>query len=255
MVQIDREKLERQVKEVYKEVAERPDGEFHFKMGRELADELGYDPAHLDAVPEQALDSFAGVGYHLGLAQPKPGERVLDLGCGSGMCVFYIASLVTEEGHVTGIDMTTAQLKKARQQADDAGITNVTFRDGYIEDIPFKDNSFDLVVSNGVINLSADKQRVFEEAHRVLSSDGRLAVSDIISEQAMPESITSDADLWAACIGGAMQVDKYLGLIESTGFAVEEWQENTQYQFTSSQAKNACEKYGIKSISLLATKR
>ncbi len=254
MVEVDRDKLERQVKEVYKDVAEQPDEEFHFEMGRDLAIRLGYDAAHLDQVPEQALESFAGVGYHLGFADPQSGESVLDLGCGSGMCVFYISSLVSEAGHVTGLDMTPEQLAKASRLAVDADILNVSFEDGYIESLPFDDASFDLVVSNGVINLSAKKSAVFAEAHRVLKSSGRLAISDIISEQHMPESITTDEDLWAACIGGAMQIDDYLALIESMGFNIESVKENVEYQFTSDQARSACEKYGVKSISLLASK-
>jgi SAM-dependent methyltransferase len=123
-----------------------------------------------------------------------------------------------------------------------------------MSDLPFEDASFDAVISNGVINLSAEKSQVFEEASRVLKPGGRLALSDIIIEQQMPESIKTDADLWAACIGGAEQINAYTTMIESAGFDVVEIRENPQYEFTSDQAVNACQKYGVKSISLVAHK-
>jgi ubiquinone/menaquinone biosynthesis C-methylase UbiE len=150
--------------------------------------------------------------------------------------------------------MTDAQVEKARELAADNGFHNVHVRHGYIENLPFEDASFDAVVSNGVINLSAEKQQVFDEAHRVLKPGGRLAVSDIISEEKMPESIKSDADLWAACIGGAAQVDNYTDLVETAGFSVTDVRENPEYEFISERAANACEKYGVKSVTVGATK-
>jgi ubiquinone/menaquinone biosynthesis C-methylase UbiE len=251
---LDTEKLEREVKEMYDEVAESADGEFHFEMGRDLAERLGYDPRDLEYVPDAAIESFAGVGYHFDLARLEAGETVLDLGSGSGMDLFVAGLHVTETGAVTGVDMTDAQVEKARKLAADNGFHNVRVRHGYIEDLPFEDASFDAVVSNGVINLSAEKGQVFEEAHRVLTPGGRLAISDIISEEVMPESIKNDEDLWAACIGGAEQVDSYTDLIETAGFSVTDVRENPEYEFISERAANACEKYGVKSVSLGATR-
>ena len=251
---LDTEKLEREVKEMYDEVAESADGEFHFEMGRDLAERLGYDPRDLEYVPDAAIESFAGVGHHFDLARLEAGEAVLDLGSGSGMDLFVAGLHVTETGTVTGVDMTDAQIEKARELATDNGFHNVRVRHGYIEQLPFEDGSFDAVISNGVINLSAEKQQVFEEAHRVLKPDGRLAISDIVSERRMPGNIKSDADLWAACIGGAAQVDSYTDLIEMAGFSVDDVRENTEYEFISDRAANACEKYGVKSVSLAATK-
>ena len=250
MAQLDVDRLERQIKSVYRDVAETPDEEFHFQMGRPLALNLGYDPDDLRYVPEAAIDSFAGVGYHFDLADIQPRQHVLDLGSGSGMDSFVAALHTTETGRVTGVDITTEQLENARKLAKEGLFHNVTFRRGYIEDLPFEDDSFDVVISNGVINLSADKDAVFAEANRVLRDGGRLAISDIISEEQMPESIKSDADLWAACIGGAMQIDRYTELVESAGFENVEVRENTQYEFISESAANACQKYGVKSISL-----
>lgn len=251
---LDVEKLEREVKHVYRDVAQTPDGEFHFEMGRPLAERLGYPPEDLDRTPSDAIDSFAGVGYHFDLADLQEGDDVLDLGSGSGMDVFVASLHVGESGSVTGLDMTDEQLEKARRLRDEAGIENVRFEQGYIEDLPFEDDSFDVVVSNGVINLSAQKDRVFEEVSRVLKPDGRVALSDISSETQMPESIKSNADLWAACIGGAEQVDDYTAIIEMPGFEIAELRNNSQYEFTSDQAQGACQKYGVKSISLVARK-
>ncbi|OYR38458.1 methyltransferase domain-containing protein [Halorubrum sp. Hd13] len=251
---LDTDKLEREVKSIYQDVSESADAEFHFETGRDLAVRLGYDPDDLDYVPDAAIDSFAGVGYYFDLAALESGADVLDLGSGSGMDAFVAGLHVTETGAVTGIDMTTEQVEKANDLAADNGFHNVTFREGYIEDLPFEDASFDAVVSNGVINLSAEKRTVFEEANRVLKPGGQLALSDIISEQQMPESIKSDADLWAACIGGAEQIDSYTTFIEAAGFSVTEIRENTQYEFLSDRAANACEKYGVKSVTVGAMK-
>ncbi|WP_207592867.1 methyltransferase domain-containing protein [Halomontanus rarus] len=251
---LDTDKLEREVKSMYRDVAESADAEFHFETGRDLAERLGYDSNTLTYVPDEAIDSFAGVGYYFEMADLEPREDVLDLGSGSGMDAFYAAMNVTETGSVTGVDMTPNQVGKANDLAADNGFHNVSFHQGYIEELPFEDESFDAVISNGVINLSAAKDRVFEEAYRVLRPGGRLALSDIISDQQMPESIKNDADLWAACIGGAEQVDRYTSFIETVGFDLMEVRENTEYEFISDQAANACQKYGVKSISLSARK-
>ena len=244
------ERLERAVKSVYRDVAEAPTEEYHFEMGRDLAERIGYPPSDLDRIPAQALESFAGVGYHFDLADIQEGDNVLDLGSGSGTDAFVAAVHVGESGSVTGLDMTDPQLAKARQLRDEAGSNTISFERGYIEDLPFENETFDVVISNGVINLSPEKEQVFAEANRVLVPDGRLAVSDIISEKRMPESIKNNEDLWAACIGGAEQIDRYTALIESAGFEVSDVRENTRYEFISKQAANACQKYGVKSISL-----
>lgn len=251
----DTDRLEREVKSMYRDVAESADADFHFEMGRPLAERLGYRTADLDRVPAEAIDSFAGVGYHFDLADLHEGDDVLDLGSGSGMDAFVAALHVGDAGSVTGLDMTDEQLTKARRLCDEAGMENVSFEQGYIEDLPFADESFDVVVSNGVINLSAEKRQVFAEVSRVLRPAGRLALSDIISETRMPASIKSNVDLWAACIGGAEQVTDYTEMIETPGFENVEVRENPQYEFISDQASSACQKYGVKSISLSARKR
>lgn len=250
--QLNTTELEQRVKDMYIEVALEPDREFHFETGRPLAERLGYPPADLDAIPAAAIDSFAGVGYFFDLAAVQPGDTVLDLGSGSGTDSLLAAVAAGPAGSVIGVDMTDAQLAKARHLAADAGIATAEFREGYIERLPVDDSSVDCVISNGVVNLSPDKQSVFGEAARVLRPGGRLALSDIVTAEQLPEGITCDAALWAACIGGAMQRDAYRAAIETAGLTIEQWRENPEYHFISDQADNATQKYGVTSISLLA---
>ncbi|QKT03362.1 methyltransferase domain-containing protein [Ectothiorhodospiraceae bacterium 2226] len=251
---VDRQALEHKVKDMYRRVAEEPEGDFHFEMGRGLAERLGYPPEDLDRIPTPAVASFAGVGYHMDLADIRAGDVVLDLGSGSGMDTFIAALKVGADGRVLGLDMTEAQRAKARHLAEEAGIDMVSFHEGYIEAPPFEDASVDVVISNGVINLSADKAQVFAEAARVLKPGGRLAISDIVTEQPLPEGVTCDATLWAACIGGAMQEDAYQTAIAAGGLRIQQVRQNPQYRFLTEAAQGASATYGVKSISLLALK-
>jgi arsenite methyltransferase len=250
---VDTRELEAKVKDMYRHVAEQPQGRYHFELGRPLAERLGYPAEILDRVPDGACESFAGVGYFFDLAALSEGERVIDLGSGSGMDVFFAAEQIGSGGGVVGVDFTAEQLSKARRIASDHGYSQVKFREGRIEQLPAEPESFDCVISNGVINLAPDKTAVFAEAARVLKPSGRLAIADIISEQQMKESIVCDADLWASCIGGAAQRDAYRAAIESAGLRVERIRENP-YEFISERARNASQKYGVKSVSLLAVK-
>lgn len=252
---LDERELERKVKALYRDVATEPSDSHHFEMGRPLAARLDYPAADLDRVPARALDSFAGVGYHMDIADLQPGDAVLDLGSGSGTDAFVAALHVGDTGRVVGVDMTEEQLANARELRDTAGLDTVTFERAYIEDLPFPDDAFDVVLSNGVVNLSAQKEQVFEEIRRVLGPDGRLALSDIVSRERMPERIKSDVDLWASCIGGAMQLDDYTEVIEQPGIDVVEMRANSQYEFTSERAQSACQRYGVRSVSLGARTR
>jgi len=251
---VDRQELEARVKAMYQEVAETPEADFHFEMGRALAERLGYDPAALDRIPAAAIDSFAGVGHFLDLAAIQPGETVLDLGSGSGMDSLLAALSTGPSGQVLGVDMTDAQREKAARLAREGGFDNLEFHPGYIEAPPFPDESVDVVISNGVINLSADKPRVFAEASRVLKPGGRLALADIVTESPLPESVSCNATLWAACIGGASQEDDYRSAIEAAGLTIHTFREHPEYRFLTESARGACEKWGVKSISLLAVK-
>jgi SAM-dependent methyltransferase len=253
---LDTTKLERAVKDMYRAVARTPDAEFHFEMGRAMAERLGYDPEILDRVPAQAIESFAGVGHHFALAALRSGDRVVDLGSGAGMDCFVAARYVGETGEVIGIDMTDAQLEKATRLRDQAGdLGHVRFFDSYIEELPLASGFRDAVISNGVINLVADKEAVFREAARVLRPGGRLAISDIVTDVHLPQTVTCNADLWAACIGGAMHRVSYQDAITAAGFDIQYVQLNPEYRFLSGRAQGASEKYRVQSVSLLAIKR
>ena len=251
---VDTRELETKVKTMYRDVAEEPQGDYHFELGRTLAERLGYPVDVLDQVPEGAVESFAGVGYFFDLAELQEGDQVLDLGSGSGMDVFFAATQVGADGKVVGVDFTAEQLAKARRLAAEHGFDHAEFREGRIEGAPADDESIDCVISNGVINLAPDKERVFSEAARLLRPGGRLAIADIVTEQQLKDSIVCDATLWAACIGGAAQQDAYRQAIESAGLRIEELRENP-YEFITDRARNASAKYGVKSVSLLAVKR
>jgi arsenite methyltransferase len=252
-VTVDTRELDEKVKRMYRAVATDPGADFHFELGRRLAERLGYPAEVLDRIPNGAIESFAGVGYFFDLAGLRTGEAVVDLGSGSGMDVFFAAALVGAAGRVVGVDFTADQLAKARRLAAQGGFEQVAFGEGRIERVPADDESADCVISNGVINLSPDKERVFAEAGRVLRPGGRLAIADIVSERQLKDSIVCDADLWASCIGGAAQQDAYREAIEAAGLRIEQVRRNP-YEFVSQRARNASAKYGVKSVSLLAVK-
>jgi arsenite methyltransferase len=250
---VDVQELEAKVKDMYRHVAEEPQGKYHFELGRPLAEHLGYPADVLDRIPAGAIESFAGVGYFFDLADLSEGESVVDLGSGSGMDVFFAADRVGQSGSVVGIDFTVEQLEKARRIAEESGFAQVELREGRIEKLSVEGATCDCVISNGVINLAPEKEPVFAEAARVLKPGGRLAIADIVSEQQMKESIVCDADLWASCIGGAAQQDTYREAIEAAGLRIEEIRDNP-YEFISDRARDASAKYGVKSVSLLAIK-
>jgi arsenite methyltransferase len=245
--------LELKVKTMYRDVAQKPGASYHFELGRSLAERLGYPSDLLDRLPANAVKSFAGVGYHFDLAAIVQGEHVVDLGSGSGLDAFLAASLVGKTGKISGIDMTLEQLQQAESLRKQYGYRQVQFHEAYIEELPLEAESADVVISNGVINLSPRKSKVFLEAARVLKPGGRFAVSDIVSCQPLPRRIKANSDLWASCVGGAMEEGRYINRIENAGLEVMEVRTNP-YEFLSSSAKEATGDYGIKSISLLAVK-
>ena len=252
--QVDRAELEGKVQAMYKDVAEHPHGEFHFEMGRAMAERLGYRPADLDKVPAESIDSFAGVGYYFHLLDDLEGARVLDLGSGSGMDSFVASLLTGPTGTVIGLDMTDSQRAKAEGLRQRDGVRNVTYVKGYIDAAPFEDGSFDVIISNGVINLAVDKPQVFREIARLLRPGGKLALADIVTDVQLPENITCNTTLWAACIGGAWQAARYKDAIESAGLRIVAEQVNDEYRFLSDNAQGATKKFGVKSISLRADK-
>jgi arsenite methyltransferase len=248
---VDRDELERQVQEMYRNVACDPLAPRHFETGRDLALRLGYPEPLLSSVPARALASFAGVGYHLDLAQLRAGDRVLDLGSGSGTDAFCAAALVGSRGSVVGVDFTDAQVATATRLAGEHGIANVRFVEASIDHLPFDTGSFDVVISNGVVNLSPVKQRVFSEAARVLRPSGRLAIADIVSATPLKEATRRNTELWAACIAGAIPISAYLDSLAASGFVITARRRN-DYRFLSSRARTACSTYGVESTSIAA---
>lgn len=251
---VDQAQLRGKVKRMYRRVALAPKGKFHFELGAPLAKRLGYRTSELDPVPSPAVDSFAGVGYHFGLAALRRGESVIDLGSGSGMDSFVAAGYVGVNGRVVGVDMTDAQRENADRLAVRGGFGNVGFRKGYIEEVPAEDGSFDTVISNGVINLSPEKGKVFREVARLLRPGGRMAISDIVTEKPLTQAIVCDTTLWASCIGGAALRSDYRRDMESAGLRIREIRENPKYYFLSESAQWATGEFGVKSVSVLAQK-
>jgi arsenite methyltransferase len=251
---VDAADVELKVKDMYTRVALNPEGRFHFEMGRAMARRIGYTDTELDGAPDEAVESFAGVGYYFDLADLRPGEDVVDLGSGSGMDSFIAAHKVGRGGHVTGIDMTDAQLAKAERLRHEPAFGTVRFCKASIDATGLPRASCDAVLSNGVINLPPDKLAVFREAARLLRPGGRVAIADIVTDMRLPEDVTCNATLWAACIGGAMQCDACVEAIEQAGFTVTAMKANHEYRFLSKSAQGAARTYGVHSVSLLAVK-
>ena len=251
---VDRDELERRVQAMYRGVAHDPRAPRHFETGRRLAFRLGYPESLLDSIPAEALASFAGVGYHLDLARIEPGERVLDLGSGSGTDAFCAGTKVGGSGQVVGVDFTDAQVARATGVGQRNGIANVRFVEASIDDLPFKDASFDVVISNGVINLSPVKQRVFAEAARVLRPAGRLVIADLVSEIPLKDATRRNTELWAACIAGAIPSTAYFDALVAAGFAITARRPN-HYRFVSGRALDASRRYGVESLTIAAIRQ
>jgi arsenite methyltransferase len=194
-VDIDVELLKSEIKKTYASVSEEPEKDFIFPTGRGWAEDLDYPP-ELANVPEHAVESFAGVANPFALGRLAPGERVLDLGSGAGTDSLVAAQMVGEQGHVTGIDMTVEMLAKSRAAAAEMGMTNVEFVEGEAEHLPFPDESFDVVISNGVIDLIPDKDAVFSELFRVLAPGGRIQIADVTIQNPVSEEGRRNIDLW-----------------------------------------------------------
>ena len=193
---VDPEALREQVRDKYREVAADPHRTFHFHIGRVNAARLGYEPGVVDALPDRAVESFAGVGNPFSLRRLQPGERVVDVGSGAGFDSFIAAGQVGDSGRVVGVDMTPEMLKKSRSTAGALGFAHVEFCEGLAEDLPVESGWADAVISNGVINLCADKKAVFEEIHRVLKPGGWLQFADIANGRPVPPEALRDIDLW-----------------------------------------------------------
>ena len=195
-VEIDVELLKSEIKKTYASVSQAPEQDFIFPTGRAWAADLGYPEELLAKVPEGAAESFAGVANPFSLGALEAGERVLDLGCGAGTDSLVAAQMVGPDGHVTGIEMTPEMLAKARASAAEMGAGNVEFVEGEAESLPFPSQSFDVVISNGVIDLIPDKAAVFSELYRVLVPGGRIQIADVTIQQPVSEERRRNIELW-----------------------------------------------------------
>jgi SAM-dependent methyltransferase len=193
---VDPDALREQVRGKYREVATDPGGSFHFHTGRDLASRLGYDPVAVSALPDRAVESFAGVGNPFSLRPLGTDDKVIDIGSGAGFDAFIAAGQVGPGGQVIGVDMTPEMLAKSRHTASALGLAHVEFREGLAEALPVADGWADVVISNGVINLCADKRQVFAELHRVLRPGGWVQFADIANGRPVPIDALRDIDLW-----------------------------------------------------------
>jgi len=194
---VDTDTLRCQISDKYTEVAKSPEKGFHFHTGKPLALMLGYSEEVVDSLPAGTVDSFAGMGNPFSMGTLRPGEMVLDAGCGAGFDSFIAARQVGEAGRVISVDMTPAMLDKANAGAREAGITNIEFHEGLAEALPVDDASVDVVISNGVINLCPDKMAVMQEVNRVLKLGGRIQIADIVVHKEVPQDAKDDIDLWS----------------------------------------------------------
>ena len=201
---VDMEELRASIREEYSAVANEPMRGFHFHTGRKLANILGYLDDWLEWIPPSAIESMAGTGNPFSLGELKPGEHVVDCGSGAGTDSLIAARMVSPTGRVIGVDMTTEMLSKARRNASELGMTNVEFREGYLESLPVADNWADVIISNGVLNLVPDKDASLREMHRVLKPGGRIQIADIALQKPVPEGSKSDVTLWTGCIAGGL---------------------------------------------------
>ncbi len=194
---LDRSELRQAIQKEYQEVALNPEKGFHFFIGRPVAQMLGYDEAWLEGIPEASVESFAGTGNPFSLGEIKPGEHVVDVGCGAGFDSLIAARMVGPKGRVIGVDMTAAMIEKGRAAAAEVGLDNVEFRMGYGEELPLPDGWADVVISNGMLNLMPDKSAPLKEMKRVLKPTGRLQIGDILLQKAASDSDKRDIDLWS----------------------------------------------------------
>ena len=213
-----REAIHRAVREMYTAVARLPKQKFHFPTGRAACEAVGYPPALLASVPERAIESFAGVGCPFAAGSVLEGDCVLDVGSGSGTDAFISATLVGPSGRVYALDMTPEMREKLRHTAAAANMGRVEVIDGDAESIPLPDASVDAVTTNGVLNLIPDKARAIAEIHRVLKPGGRLQISDIALARPVAERFRQDPQMWAECVVGAVEEERYLSMLRQAGF-------------------------------------
>ncbi len=215
---LDLEELRTSIRDEYSAVANEPERGFHFHTGRKLAEMLGYRDEWLASLPTSAIESMAGTGNPFSLGELKPGESVVDCGSGAGADSLIAAQMVGPRGHVIGVDMTPEMISKARQSALEMGMSNVEFRDGYLEALPVPDAWADVIISNGVLNLVPDKEAALLEMYRVLKPGGHIQIADIAVQKPVPEGSKSDVTLWTGCIAGGLLKAQLERKVMAAGF-------------------------------------
>ena len=206
------------VKEKYSKVAKDPCATFNFPVGKVFALKVGYPRGILDKLPSSMYESFTGANNPQPFVELKEGEVVLDLGCGAGLDLYFYAQAVGTNGKVYGLDISEEMVDKAKKNMEAVGIKNTEIKCGHSDSLPFEDNFFDVVASNGIYNLSPDKEKVFREVSRVLKPGGRTVFCEIVLKERPPEEIRKNIDDWFRCIGGALSEEEFLALMEKVGF-------------------------------------
>ena len=256
IVDTRKESIFQAVSQMYTDVASCPNRTFHFPTGRPACEFVGYPASQLDAIPATAVESFAGVGYPFAVGGIRSGDRVLDIGSGSGTDVLIASLLVGPSGRVYGLDMTPAMLNKARGNAAGMGARHVEFVEGNAEKIPLPDASVDVVTSNGVLNLVPDKPRAFREIFRVLRPGGSIQIADIVLRKPIKETSRENPQLWAECIVGAVLEDQYLVMFREAGFGDVAAVSHLDYFSGSAEAdtREVAASYGAQTVVLKGTK-
>lgn len=206
------------VKEKYSQVAADPCATFNFPVGKDFALKVGYSKEILDGLLPSMYESFTGANNPQPFIELKEGETVLDLGCGAGLDLYFYAKAVGDKGKVYGLDISEDMVNKAKSNMEAIGIKNIEIKCGHSDNLPFEDNFFDVVASNGIYNLSPDKENVMREVFRVLKPGGRTVFCEIVLKDKLPENVRKNIDDWFRCIGGALPEREFLVLMEKVGF-------------------------------------
>ncbi len=210
--------LRQAISREYTELADNPDKKFHFLSGWPLIQFLGYTESEIADIPESAYESFAGVGNPFKMGWPKPGQTVVDIGCGAGMDILLAAKKVQSDGMAIGIDMTSAMVKKATSNAQKMNAFNTRFYNTDATSMPLSNHFADMVISNGVINLIPEKKEVFNEIFRILKPGGKLQIADVLLSKEVPVKSRDRVHLWTTCVAGGLLVEDYIAIMSNAGF-------------------------------------
>lgn len=212
------DEIKEAVKEKYSRVAKDPCAIFNFPVGKEFAVKVGYPQNILDKLPQSMYESFTGANNPQPFIELKKGNIVLDLGCGAGLDLYFYAKTIGENGKIYGLDISEDMVNKANSNMDALGIKNVEIKCGHSDSLPFQDNFFDVVASNGIYNLSPDKEAVMKEVFRVLKVGGKTVFCEIVLKEKLPEDLKKNIDDWFRCIGGALCEKDFIDLMKKVGF-------------------------------------